>query len=185
MQQRDGWDGSTGTRGVSHVVGVVVLLAVTILLIAVVATYVTGFGDTLREPAPSFASTTSVDDRWDPNGQYLNVTHESGATIDTDDVRLDVIGAERVDGPPGGSRADADLKDDVIASQVGPELKATETIVVDRRAFTDGAGDLTGSKRVDLRDATVRIVYDHGPGDRTDVLYECAVATPDCEDTPA
>lgn len=183
MQRRDERDGRGGARGISNVIGIVLLVALTILLVAVAGVYVTGFSGQIHEPAPPFASTTTVDDRWDPQGQYLNITHEGGTTLETDSLRLDVNGAAMVDGPPGGPRLDATLDGNVISDQVGATFTASETVVVDRDAFT-ASGATPGDDRIDLQDATVRIIYEHDGGDRTSTIYECQVASPDCEQTP-
>lgn len=184
MQRWDGRDGRGDERGVSTIIGIVMVVAITILLIGVFATYVTGFGDELRETGPTVASTTSFDDRWGAEGQYLTITHEGGETVETDALRLEVTGAERYDPSSGSTVGDAVPQANVIAAQVGTAFSATETIAVDRSTFEDASGTpLSPSERVNLSGATVMIVYDHGEGDRTDVLYECRVAVPDCKQT--
>lgn len=184
MQHRDGRDGGEAPRGVSHVIAVVLLLAITTLLVGVAGVYVTGFGDHVREPAPTFSSTTSFDDRWDPQGQYLNVTHESGDTLETANLRLDVNGAEWYNTNTGG-RGSATLEPNVIDGHVGDEWTATESLSLDRRNFTDGGTTLDGNRYVDLGDATVRIVYEPPDAERSEPVYTCHVAFPDCESAPS
>lgn len=183
MQGRTGRDGGLGTRGVSHVIGVALLVAITALLIGVVAVYTTGFAGDLEDPAPTFVTTTAYDDGLAANGQYLNVSHDGGDTVETDDIRLDVDGARVVDS--GGTVIDDAELDADLSGQVGSEFAATETVSVNRSSFTDTSGSPLGaSEYVDLSDAVVRIIYDHGPGERTDVIYECRPKMPDCKDTP-
>lgn len=164
------------SRAVSHVVGVALLVAIVTLLAGSMAVMLGSFGDAGGEPVPNAVIETTFDDRLAANGQYLNLTHEGGEVVDTDDLRLDVDGAESVS--PAG---DAVLGSNPIASQVGPEWSASETIVIDRRLFTDGGGTpLTASgANLDLADATVRIIYERGETE-TVILYECEVAMPDC-----
>ncbi|MHB9288741.1 type IV pilin [Halobacteriales archaeon Cl-PHB] len=162
------WD----DRGVSQVIGVVLLVAITVVLAGTIAALVLGFGGSNPSQSPSFADDTSFDDRLGGNGQYLNVTHDGGAKLDPDHVRLAVDGATV---SPGG--ADATLASNVFASQVGSEFVATDTLVVDRRAFSN----VGANEHVDLTGATVRLVYSPGEAEETAIIYECDVAYPDCE----
>jgi FlaG/FlaF family flagellin (archaellin) len=160
------------------------MVAITVLLVAVVATYALGFGGDVREPAPRLVTSTDYDDALDANGQYLNVSLDGGEVVETDDLYLDVNGAESYD-TATNSRQTATVEDDVLADQVGTEWEVTETVVLDRRNFTDAGGDLTGDTQVDLSDATVRIVYAPSGTQQTTVLYECRPSMPDCETAPS
>ena len=169
------------TRGVSSVVAIALLVAIVVILAATMAVYAGSFGDSLgADSPPNAVLRTSVDDRASPNGQYVNITHESGQTVPTDKFYLDVDGAEQRS--PTGSVV---LDDDVIAAQVGDEWTATETVSINRTSFTDGSGnDLTGGEYVHLEDATIRIVFERSETN-TAILYECAVGSPDCTNREA
>jgi|GEM_PF-1900007 len=181
MQWRRVVDGGPGKRGVSNVVAMVLVIAITVALAGAVGIYLTDVGGGLDEPRPTFASTTAYDADLDRNGQYLNVTHEGGESIDTDRIRLDVVGAESVTAA-GGSAVDASLtSDDHVADQVGSEFTVTETIVLSRENFTASGTPLPPTRYVDLDDAVVRIVWEAESGRQSAILYECRPATPDCE----
>ncbi len=170
-----------GERGVSQVVGVVMLVGITVVLAGAVTALVFGFGGTQPSQAPSFADDTGFDDRLSGNGQYLNVSHDGGSELDADEVHLAVDGAKIVDAS-GSVVGDAHLESNVFASQVGSGFVASDTLVVDKRAFDDAGGnDLTAGEFVDLSDATVRLVYYPGGNQDSAVIYECDVAYPDCE----
>jgi flagellin-like protein len=78
-----------GERGVSPVVGAVLMVAIVILLAAVLSTMALGFEDELQEPAPSGAfdqeyvasGTDNTDDR-----PYVTITHNFGKTADADNI---------------------------------------------------------------------------------------------------
>jgi flagellin-like protein len=81
------WSG--GSRGVSPVVGVVLLTAIAVVLAGVLATLVIGFEGKLQEPAPS----GGFDREYGPTGAdntadrpYVTITHQVGRTIDADNV---------------------------------------------------------------------------------------------------
>ncbi|SNR23443.1 type IV pilin [Halorubrum vacuolatum] len=78
----------TEKRAVSPVIGVILMVAITVILAAVVGTFVLGLGDSLRDTSPS----ASYD--WDQRGSgSLTLTHTSGQSIDADRVRGTVNGA--------------------------------------------------------------------------------------------
>jgi flagellin-like protein len=81
--------GPVGERGVSPVVGVVLLTAIAVVLAGVIATLAVGFEDQLRDPAPS----GGFDREYAPTGAdntadrpYVTITHQVGRTIDAENV---------------------------------------------------------------------------------------------------
>ena len=82
----------TEKRAVSPVIGVILMVAITVILAAVVGTFVLGLGDSLRDTSPS----ASYD--WSQSGSgedttNVTLTHVSGQSIDADRVRGTVNGA--------------------------------------------------------------------------------------------
>lgn len=76
-------------RGVSTVIGVVLMVAIVVILAAVVAGMALGFEDRLRDPAPL----GDFDYEYDAAGEgntndrpYVNITHDLGRTVDADDI---------------------------------------------------------------------------------------------------
>ncbi|WP_148415252.1 type IV pilin [Haloferax sp. KTX1] len=67
---------------VSPVIGVILMVAITVILAAVIGTFVLGLGDQVGDTAPqaSFG--------FDYNGTALTVTHESGSSIDATQVNI-------------------------------------------------------------------------------------------------
>jgi flagellin-like protein len=89
---------------VSPVIGVILMVAITVILAAVIATFVLGLGDSLSNTAPqasfSFQYDDGVDtsntDDWDEDYtsdvKKLTVTHDGGDTIEAGNLR--VVGGE-------------------------------------------------------------------------------------------
>lgn len=168
-------------RGVSQVIGLVLLVAIVTVLAGVVALSVTGFGQQIREPAPAFAHGTTYNQSLAGNGQYLNITFQSGQTVETSNLYLDVNDAMVFDATTGTTVGAAVDKDGVLASQLGDEFAASDTLVVSRSSFEKAGGvAFTSSEYVDLSDATVRIVFAPENSQRSDVIYVCEVEFPDC-----
>jgi len=165
-------------RSVSPVIGIVLIVAITVVLVGVTAVYLTSFGDENKQPAPRFSPETDFNDTYGGNGQYLNITHHSGDPIDTSSITFKVKDA-RV--RSGGSTSPAEYTGNVIENQAGSEFVATDTLSLNRTAFVDSSGNpLTGSAYLDLTEATVLIVWENEDGSRTEIIYECEVQEPGC-----
>jgi len=133
---------------VSPVIGVILMVAITVILAAVIATFVLGLGDQVSNTAPqasfSFdfdegsASGVTLTDAGD-NGD-LTITHDGGDTIDASRVTIQAS--------PGGSAAG------------GTDV------------YTSGSKVMAGSSttvNVDT-DATVRVIYTGQTGDSSATL---------------
>ena len=79
-------------RGVSPVIGVILMVAITVILAAVIAAFVLGIGDT-DEPAPT--TQFDVDASGELNLDTVEFSSQTGDTFDLDDVILDI---EALDG---------------------------------------------------------------------------------------
>lgn len=92
------WPVSGGDRAVSSVVGVVLVVAVTVLLAATVAVFAFDVSEPVSEPAPQVAfgmSTETVTFFEGGRGRTATVavlTYRNGKPLDTDDLRVRVNG---------------------------------------------------------------------------------------------
>jgi flagellin-like protein len=69
---------------VSPVIGVILMVAITVILAAVIGTFVLGLGDQVSENAPQ--SSLSFD--YNTGNTSANVTHEGGASLEGDTLEL-------------------------------------------------------------------------------------------------
>jgi len=74
-------------RAVSPVIGVILMVAITVILAAVIGTFVLGLGDQLGDTAPQATFTVDGND-----SSVINVTKTGGQTLDTSDLTLSVDG---------------------------------------------------------------------------------------------
>jgi flagellin-like protein len=80
----------TEDRAVSPVIGVILMVAITVILAAVIGTFVLGLGDQVSDNAPqaSFSFDFNI-----PNGgtssDYVNITHEGGETLDNSTISVE------------------------------------------------------------------------------------------------
>ena len=83
-------------RAVSPVIGVILMVAITVILAAVIGTFVLGLGDQLGDTAPQASFTI------DENGtENISITKTGGQPIEGGDLALSV-GGERVNESIGG-----------------------------------------------------------------------------------
>jgi flagellin-like protein len=79
---------SDDSRGVSPVIGVILMVAITVILAAVIGTFVLGLGDSV-ESAPQASFDFSVD-----SSDNVEITHRGGDNINPNNVEIRVNGEE-------------------------------------------------------------------------------------------
>lgn len=78
-------------RAVSPVIGVILMVAITVILAAVIGAFVLGLGDQVQETAPN----ANFDADWefdDGDPVEVTITHSSGETLDPDEITVFVDG---------------------------------------------------------------------------------------------
>jgi len=147
---------------VSPVIGVILMVAITVILAAVIASFVLGLGDSAGDAAPQatlsynaeasgdFADTTS-------DGDTITVTHDGGASIDASNLQVTVSGSS------GASQTDMTSTGDVVTStNWGTSTTAGSTVTLGE----------TGSSAILEDGETVRIIWENPDGDSTSVISE-------------
>jgi len=86
--------------GVSPVIGVILMVAITVILAAVIATFVLGIGDNLSNTAPQ----ASFDFEFDAGGDgtfseangddSITITHDGGDSIDAARLKVSIAGSD-------------------------------------------------------------------------------------------
>ncbi|RAW46906.1 hypothetical protein DQW50_00495 [Halorubrum sp. 48-1-W] len=122
-------------RAVSPVIGVILMVAITVILAAVIGTFVLGLGDSLGDSQPSAQIDVSIDDS-DPAAPDLEIEHAGGDSIDSDALRVVV---------DDQSSSNTSENTSVFPSRFG--VGDTET------------ADLSTTGSEELRDVRVRIIH--------------------------
>jgi flagellin-like protein len=133
----------TQERGVTPVIGVILVVAVTVVLASIVGAYALGLGSGISEANPPDMSFDF--DYVDSGGDELTVTFRAGERVQADRLELVVSGAaaEETNGRyafTGDLGADAD------------RFEAEESVILDD-------GDVDSVSDLDLGEATVRVVW--------------------------
>ena len=71
-------------RGVSPVIGVILMVAITVILAAVIGAFVLGLGDQVSNNAPQ----ASFSFEFDTNGENVTITHTGGDNIEANTLRV-------------------------------------------------------------------------------------------------
>jgi len=86
-------------RGVSPVIGVILMVAITVILAAVIGTFVLGLGDSLQQTpqAQLDAELTDYDD--DGTEDEVVIHHNGGDAIEWGDITIEFSGESAIDKP--------------------------------------------------------------------------------------
>jgi flagellin-like protein len=150
-------------RGVSPVIGVVILVGITAILAATIGVFALGFSEQQPTQAPQVAIVADYSERTTGNGEYLNLTFRSGDTVSRDNLSVAVSGAESSDG------SDATLVTDPIQAQAPTRITSGTKVTIHQGHFS-GTG---GGAHLNLGDATLRLVWNPAddPESETYVIY--------------
>jgi len=131
-------------RAVSPVIGVILMVAITVILAAVIGTFVLGLGDQVQNDTPRASFGFDLGSQNASDAYNITITHESGDTISGSDLTVNVNGSESSWGSNDVSSGDSF------------EIHTTEG-TGNLEAFA-GSGD------------TVRVIYDNPDSDKSATL---------------
>jgi len=127
-------------RAVSPVIGVILMVAITVILAAVIGTFVLGLGDQVQSTTPSASfgfDSTTVEVQDDSSGTQdvtaVQITHESGNSLDASNLKV------TVDGTPAWTEGSTD---NTVAGTFSGEVSAGSTITI-LAAYDPGATNIT------------------------------------------
>jgi len=136
-------------RAVSPVIGVILMVAITVILAAVIGTFVLGLGDQVQSTTPQASFGFSTAD----GKTNVTVTHESGDTIEASSLSL-ISQSTSWNTTATGTQNTS--KTWVAASGSDADVSAGSTVTM------QGASSFAGD--------TIRVVYDSPDSDSTSTL---------------
>jgi len=164
-------------RGVSPVIGVILMVAITVILAAIIGAFVLGLGqNTQAAPQASLTVSDASDDFQDDgnNQAVLSVSHNSGDSLQLDEIRIVVREADS-NAIAGEWTADAGWQvsansDTVTAFLDGTDLNANPaasggSLDVGEILTLEETTDTTGGSVI--TDGRYRVVVIHTPSDST------------------
>jgi len=133
----------TEDRGVSPVIGVILMVAITVILAAVIGAFVIGLGDSAQQTAPQ----ASIDFDFQGNDN-VTLVHGGGDRLDPDEISVTIDGF--------------DQNDDINVSAWGNgDITAGDSLDV-----VDDSEDIDNLDDVDEGD-TIRVVWEGGDSSNT------------------
>jgi FlaG/FlaF family flagellin (archaellin) len=149
-------DDTGNERGVSEVLGVVLLVSITALLAATAASMSLGFQDELADQSPTMAVTCDFD--IEDGSHVFRVGHAGGDTVPADAIRTVVNGAD-CGGPQRGTRF----------TSAGLGVSVSET---GAGGGSNSRGTVCGSSDLDLSTARVAAVWLDPGGDSSRTRWQ-------------
>ena len=150
----------TEDRAVSPVIGVILMVAITVILAAVIGTFVLGLGDQVSESAPQAQFTFDFD-----GADKINITHDGGDAIEAGDLNVTSGVAVGLDGNGDGTYNSSDGTSGIVSGETNVNL-------VDSQAFSSGETISAGTTiRVatsgSFNGETLRVVWSSPNSDKT------------------
>jgi len=170
-------------RAVSPVIGVILMVAITVILAAVIGTFVLGLGDQVQSTTPqasfgfsqeNVTYTTSANT--DAPAETVTVTHESGDTISESNLKVTVAGETAFDVDESNNMTSTlwDGGGDVSAGSSVRVVGYTSLDTVDGQDLSgewEEAGTLTSADWNTIAPGdTIRVVYDSPDSDSSSTL---------------
>jgi flagellin-like protein len=109
-------------RGVSPVIGVILMVAITVILAAVIGTFVLGLGDSLGASQPSAQIGVSLN-----SSDNVTLSHNGGDSIRTGDLTINV----------NGNSTTYDLEDVVSSAGADDQFSVGNTYTTNQTGATD------------------------------------------------
>ena len=151
---------------VSPVIGVILMVAITVILAAVIASFVLGLGDTASQSTPQASLSFDYTDNGDGE-DVLEITHDGGDTLDT--ARIAVSSDTAFQTGSDNTSSDSNGATNVpltSSSDTSPWTQSDSEISAgDTFAITADSNSPTS-----LDAASVRVVYNSDSGDQSSTL---------------
>jgi len=163
-------------RAVSPVIGVILMVAITVILAAVIGTFVLGLGDQVQSTTPqaSFGFDSGEQTVDDETFTSVTATHESGDSIAESDISVSVDGnpawavndSNQAVNPwdDSNEKVSAGSSFQVVLYDAGDTISEGTAITADSTGYT--AGEATALSSGDV----IRVVYDSPDSDSSSTL---------------
>ena len=115
-------------RAVSPVIGVILMVAITVILAAVIGTFVLGLTDEVNQTAPTASFTV---DGVDADQDNVTVRHEGGDTIEADETTFIIENGSDSDRYAASENDEQpiDTTNEIVFNQTDGELVIEDTVI--------------------------------------------------------
>jgi flagellin-like protein len=157
----------TDDDAVSPVIGVILMVAITVILAAVIGTFVLGLGDQVQSTSPQASFNFDYTNNTGDNTDSLTVTHDGGDSIPSGQLNASISGV--TDSQTNGGTA-ANFGTDAATGANGGDLFDSGDVTAGTSDTLDGADFQTTQAKFD--EATVRVVWQSESGENSATLGE-------------
>ena len=112
----------------SPVIGVILMVAITVILAAVIGTFVLGLGDQVQETSPN------AQWNWDYSSSQLTLTHESGDTVQANTLNMTGTGL-------GSNIGDMTQDSNFVNTGFPSEVTAGNSVTINSTTVNDASGN--------------------------------------------
>lgn len=149
-------------RGLTPVIGIILLVSITVLLAATTAAFVFGLDDDTAQQSPPTVAVAIDYDAAGPSDS-LQIMHRTGGSLDPDQTVVVVDGATCTGGDDPNGRY-------VGSSDFGVTKRIAAGMSLDVEATLDGPTALCSSGDLKLDGATVSLVWESPNGRTSDTI---------------
>ena len=167
-------------RGVSPVIGVILVVAVVVILAAIVSVFAFGFVSDINEPAPNVADTGEFEVENEPSGdQTVRIRHSGGESVSVEELEIIVRASGPGDSLPKETRlvalpaSGSSLNDKNIRGDLVFEGSGNDQVIDGDPGVTWSSGD-TIQFQIKLTEADFR----EGGSPKADELEVIIIHTP-------
>ena len=153
----------TEDRGVSPVIGVILMVAITVILAAVIGAFVLGLGDQASDNAPQATWSSDFSEN------EVELAHSGGQNVDRSDISVRIAGETVYEDGEVVDNEDYDLGGVDFGGPGEPDTNWDDPIGTGDRLVLTNTGDDTEEELVG---EDVQIIWTSSDGSSSNVLYE-------------
>lgn len=154
-------------RAVSPVIGVILMVAITVILAAVIGTFVLGLGDQVSQTTPNTSFQFDYDkDNEGTQADVLTISHGGGDTVQDTRVSVVISGVTAENSSNTDISPQANQKFDYAEFGSAGDVTAGSVATVDTDNLNDSSTATSSEfEQLELNGATVRVVWETAEGD--------------------
>lgn len=164
----------TEDRAVSPVIGVILMVAITVILAAVIGTFVLGLGDSLQQQAPTvtFAGDQGTEEVNGADVPALTITHEGGDSVSQENLGVTVNGAQAYENESGAFAA-WNKTGEVTAGSSVTLVAYSSNDAANGSAYETSGGEITAPNGLTGLSSgdTARVVWTSNDGSSSQTLF--------------
>jgi flagellin-like protein len=144
---------SDDERAVSPVIGVILMVAITVILAAVIGTFVLGLGDQVQQTSPN------AQWNWDYDGTDLTITHEGGDSVEVGTLSFS-----------GNGLSSSPLEDLYYADDSSTDLNSQTEAFPEQQVTAGNSATIVGSQLSAGSNEEVRLIWTASGGGQSTTL---------------